>query len=55
MKGCSKSHCINNFKTLEDELLIQAGLNIFIIGLKLSMFSNDDRYKLFKFEVDDFE
>jgi hypothetical protein len=52
MRGCSKSHCIKNFKTSEDELLIQAGLNIFIIGLKLANFSNDDRYKLFRFEAD---
>ena len=38
---CNKSFCINGYKTREDSLLIETGLNIFIIGLKLSNYSND--------------
>ncbi|CAD8058778.1 unnamed protein product [Paramecium primaurelia] len=47
---CNKSFCINGYKTREDSLLIETGLNIFIIGLKLSNYSNDQKFKIFQFE-----
>ncbi|CAK93344.1 unnamed protein product (macronuclear) [Paramecium tetraurelia] len=47
---CNKSFCVNGYKTREDSLLIETGLNIFIIGLKLSNYSNDQKFKIFQFE-----
>ncbi|CAD8068192.1 unnamed protein product [Paramecium sonneborni] len=47
---CDKSFCNNGYVTKEDSLLIETGLNIHIIGLKLSNFSNDQKFKRFYFE-----
>ncbi|CAD8102848.1 unnamed protein product [Paramecium sonneborni] len=47
---CNKSYCIKGYVTREDSLLIETGLNIYIIGLKLSNYSNDQKFKIFQFE-----
>ncbi|CAD8067431.1 unnamed protein product [Paramecium sonneborni] len=49
-KQCNKSFCINGYETKEDSLLIETGLNIFIIGLKLSNYSNHEKFKIFQIE-----